>query len=72
MVLVITEKEMNQIINHPSNIDHLGKFMTIKSKDDYLCCNNQDGQAKTQTFSDLILATKWLNGLIDVGNKHDN
>ncbi len=72
MVLIITPEQMNQIIDDPHNPSHVGKFMYITSDDQYICCDNETGAAFVEKFNDLITATKWLNGLIEMDDIHDN
>jgi hypothetical protein len=65
MVKIITPEQMNKIIEDPHNFSNKGKFMYITKNDNYVCCDNQTGDALVKEFSSLITATKWLNGLFD-------
>ncbi|MDX9691964.1 MAG: hypothetical protein RBT45_05850 [Acholeplasmataceae bacterium] len=68
MVRIITPEEMDKIIDDPKNPSYEGKFMYITSDKAYVCCDNQDGDAWVEQFDDLITATKWLNGLFEIGD----
>jgi hypothetical protein len=70
MVLIITPEKMNQIIDDPKNPSHEGKFMCITSDNNYVCCDNETGDAWVEEFDNLITATKWLNGLIEMEDVH--
>lgn len=66
MVQIITSEQMNKIINDPLNPDYKGKnFMVITPDTKFVCCDNQDGEAYTEEFEDLVIATKWLNRMFD-------
>lgn len=70
MVKIITPEQMNKIIDDRKNPSHEGKFMYITSDDKYVCCDNETGDAWVEEFDDLIIATKWLNGLIEMEDVH--
>ena len=71
MVEIITKRQMDLIIACPKRADNIGKFMYITKDNIYVCCDNQTGDAWVEEFSDLIIATKWLNNLFDKCDKHD-
>ena len=56
MVQIITPEKMNQIIDDSNDKVNKGKFMYIAEDGQYVCCDNQTGDAWTEKFNDLIVS----------------